>query len=200
MQRKRFTSIVGILTVAIFALASGALPQATPSKEAPKPTKPTKSPSAEILLAWNDIGGRLVDMAEDFPEDKYDFKATPAQRTFAENLLHVATDYYLEISAIKGSQVGPKIVPEGDLKRTDYPTKAAVVKLLKEAVTQGAALIQEQSDAGLTKECKSPYENILQHVSYVWAGAMEHAGEHYGQLVVYYRLSGMVPPASRPKK
>ena len=96
--------------------------------------------------------------------------------------------------------VGPAASPEKDFTRKDYPTKASIVKLLKEAVAQGAALIQAQGDAGLAKECKSPYENLLQHVSYVWAGTMEHAGEHYGQLVVYYRVSGMVPPASRPKK
>src|SRR5262249_21395085 len=39
---------------------------------------------------WNDIGRKLIAMAEDFPEDKYDFKPTPAQRSFAEQLLHVA--------------------------------------------------------------------------------------------------------------
>ena len=189
--------LIAILASAVAALPSAGLAQTASAKEAPKPSK---SPSAEVLAAWNDVGGRLVDMAEDFPEEKYDFKATPAQRSFAENLLHVATDYYLEVSAIKGSQVGPKIVPEGDLKRTDYPTKASVVKLLKEAVAQGAAVIQEQGDGGLTKECKSPYENVMQHVWYAWAGTLEHAGEHYGQLVVYYRVSGLVPPASRPKK
>jgi len=152
------------------------------------------------LAAWNDIGRRLVDMAEDFPEDKYDFKTTPAQRSFAENLLHVASDYCLEISAIKGSRVGPAVEPEKDLTRKDYPTKTSVVKLLKQAVADGAAVIQEQGDAGLTKESKSPYENALQHVGAAWAGTIEHAGEHYGQLVVYYRVSGMVPPESRPKK
>jgi len=169
----------------------------TAAKEAPKPAK---SRSGEVLAAWNDIGGRLVDMAEDFPEDKYDFKTTPAQRTFAENLLHVASDYCLEISAIKGSRVGPPVEPEKDLTRKDYPTKASVVKLLKQAVADGAAVIQKQGDAGLTKESKSPYENALQHVASAWAGTIEHAGEHYGQLVVYYRVSGLVPPASRPKK
>jgi hypothetical protein len=184
------------LAIAVVVLAVGASSQIA-AKEAPKPAK---SPSAEVLAAWNDIGGRLVDMAEDFPEDKYDFKTTPAQRTFAENLLHVTGDYYLEISAIKGSRVGPPVEPEKDLTRKDYPTKASVVKLLKQAVADGAVVIQEQGDAGLTKESKSPYENALQHVGSAWAGTIEHAGEHYGQLVVYYRVSGLVPPASRPKK
>ena len=170
---------------------------AAQTKEAPKAAK---SPSAELLESWNYVGNKLVAMAEDFPEDKYDFKATPAQRSFAENLLHVASDYSVEITAIKGSQVGPQVVPEQDLTRKDYPTKASVLKLLKELVTAGANVITDQGDASLQKEAKSPYENSMQHVWFAWAGTLEHAGEHYGQLVVYYRLNGLVPPESRPKK
>ncbi len=197
MRNSLIRLVILLLVVAIAAFPVTALSQAVSAKDAPKPAK---SPSAEVLAAWNDIGRRLVDMAEDFPEDKYDFKTTPAQRSFAENLLHVASDYCLEISAIKGSRVGPAVEPEKDLTRKDYPTKTSVVKLLKQAVADGAAVIQEQGDAGLTKESKSPYENALQHVGAAWAGTIEHAGEHYGQLVVYYRVSGMVPPESRPKK
>ena len=48
------------------------------------------SPSQAALASWNEIGRKLVAMAEDFPEDKYDFKPTPAERSFAEQLLHVA--------------------------------------------------------------------------------------------------------------
>ena len=186
-----FSIIAVIVTLSAFSGAQ------TAAKDSPKPAP---SQSAEILTAWNDIGGRLVDMAEDFPEDKYDFKTTPAQRTFADNLLHVASDYCRELSAIKGSQVGPAITPDKDFSRADYKTKADIAKLLKQAVADGAALIQEQGDAGLTRQSKNPYDGTMQHVSYTWLGTMEHAGEHYGQLVVYYRVAGLVPPASRPKK
>jgi uncharacterized damage-inducible protein DinB len=189
ISSKTFLFAVAIITLAISASAQRAAP-----KDAPKPSK---SPSAEVLASWNDIGRRLIDMAEDFPEDKYDFKTTPAQRSFAENLLHVATDFYAEV---RGSQVGPKVDGEHDFIRKDYPTKASVVKLLKQAVADGAAVITEQGDAGLQREVKNPYDNSLQHVWYTWMGSIEHAGEHYGQLVVYYRVAGMVPPESRPKK
>lgn len=197
MRKSSIRWIVLSFAVAILALTTGAISQTAATKDAPKPAK---SPSAEVLTAWNDIGRRLVDMAEDFPEDKYDFKTTPAQRSFAENLLHVATDYCAEISGIKGSQVGPKVDGEHDFTRKEFPTKASVVKLLKQAVADGALVITEQGDAGLQREVKNPYDNSLQHVWYTWMGAIEHAGEHYGQLVVYYRVSGMVPPESRPKK
>ena len=187
---KLFSMMAVVVILGAFSAA-----QASPTKDAPKPAL---SPSAEVLTAWNDIGGRLIEMAEDFPEDKYDFKTTPAQRTFADNLLHVASDFRREISAIKGTPGGPP--PDKDFSRADYKTKADVAKLLKQAVADGAALIQEQGDAGLTRESKNPYDGTMQHVSYTWLGTMEHAGEHYGQLVVYYRVAGLVPPASRPKK
>jgi len=57
--------------------------------------KPASPPSKVVLEAWNDVGRKLTAMAEDFPEDKYDFKPTPAQRSFAEQLLHAAgANYY----------------------------------------------------------------------------------------------------------
>jgi DinB superfamily len=197
MRKNSFYLLVLALATTVVLSPATGLAQASPAQAAPKAAK---SPSTEVLEAWNEIGRKLVDMAEDFPEDKYDFKATPAQRTFADNLLHVASDYCREISAIKGSQVGPAITPDKDFTRKDFPTKADVVKLLKQTVADGAAVIKEQGEAGLTRESKSPYEDSLQHVWYTWMGSIEHAGEHYGQLVVYYRVAGLVPPESRPKK
>src|SRR4029077_9475535 len=55
-----------------------------------QPPSPAQSRSEEMLDRWNDIGNKLVAMARDFPEDKYDYKLQKDQRTFAENLLHAA--------------------------------------------------------------------------------------------------------------
>jgi len=60
-----------------------------------------------MLELWNDIGNKLIATAQDFPEDKYDYKLQKDQRTFAENLLHIAAvDYDLTRSA-SGSKIGP---------------------------------------------------------------------------------------------
>src|ERR1700722_15447983 len=64
--------------------------------------------SEDVRRAWADIGGRIVEMAQGFPESKYDFKVQKDQRTFAETILHVAQDNLLTVSAIKGSHVGPE--------------------------------------------------------------------------------------------
>ena len=72
-----------------------------------------------------------------------------------------------------------------------------MVKLIQQAVADGAKLIQEQGDAGLDKTMKMAWGNRLVHNSYIWMNAIEHSAEHYGQLVVYYRANNLVPPDSR---
>src|SRR5712675_79899 len=66
--------------------------------------KPAASPSQAVLESWNDVGRKLIAMAEDFPEDKYDFKPTPAQRSFAEQLLHAAGSNDLFTAVAKGEK------------------------------------------------------------------------------------------------
>ena len=159
---------------------------------------PVRSRADEMLELWNGIGNKLIAMAEDFPEDKYDFKLQKDQRTFAENLLHVAAvDYDLMRSASE-SNIGPD---SGKNKhnppREAYRTKADIVKLMQQAVADGASVIQQQGDAGLDKITKFAWGNKLAHNSYAWMVAIEHSAEHYGQLVVYYRANNMVPPDSR---
>jgi hypothetical protein len=80
------------------------------------------------------------------------------------------------------------------------PTKADIVKFVKQACADGAELIKTQGDNGLSDEFVFPFGNMLVHHSYGWWFVLEHTGEHFGQLVVYYRVNGMVPPESRPKK
>ena len=190
---KIFYTLLMIACAALFSISASA--QEKKAAEAPKPAD---SPYKEMLWDWNDIGRKLIDMAEDFPEAKYDFKAQKDERTFAENLIHVVADEYNIISAIKGITVGPT----GDEKalHEQYPTKAEIVNLMKQVVADGAQVIEEQGDSGLTREFLYPYANIMIHGSAGWLGTIEHAGEHYGQLVVYYRLNDMIPPESRPKK
>jgi hypothetical protein len=157
---------------------------------------PAKSRSDEMLERWNDIGNKLVAMAKDFPEDKYDFKVQKDQRTFALNLLHAAALDFVLIRRISGSNVGPDFGQGDNPTRDQFKTKADVVKFVEEAVADGAKVIQEQGDAGLDKTTKF-FGNRMAHNSTIWTFAIEHSGEHYGQLVVYYRANNLVPPDSR---
>ena len=157
---------------------------------------PARSRSDEMLQMWNAIGNKLVAMAQDFPEDKYDFKVQKDERTFALNLLHAAALDFVLIRRISGSKVGPDFGEGDNPTRDQFKTKADVVKFVQEAVADGAKVIQQQGDAGLDNTTKF-FGNRLAHNSYIWTSAIEHSAEHYGQLVVYYRANNLVPPDSR---
>jgi uncharacterized damage-inducible protein DinB len=150
--------------------------------------------AADLLSQWNYTGKQLIDMAADFPEDKLDYKATPAQRTFAEQLLHAAGANYLFIDAAVGTKP-PKDVENPSRKM--YQTRAQVVAYIKKSYAEGAAAIKKLGDTGLLEETKAPFGNEMVTKAALFAEAMEHANDHYGQCVVYYRLNGLVPPASR---
>ena len=168
----------------------------TQSQTQNQPPLPARSRSEEMLDRWNDIGKKLVAMAQDFPEDKYDYKLQKDQRTFALNLLHAAALDYVLIRRISGSNIGPDFGEGDNPSRDAFKTKSDVVKFVQEAVADGAQVIQQQGDAGLDKTSKF-FGNRLAHNSSIWMAIIEHSGEHYGQLVVYYRANNLVPPDSR---
>jgi hypothetical protein len=144
--------------------------------------KPDPTLRDALLRHWTEIGGKIVKMAEDFPEDKYEFRPTPEVRTFADNLRHVAfwNDYVAK--TIKGEKADPK---QNELPKAQYATKAAIVKALKSSLDEATALLKQ-----------SPVTPPMKQAD-LWVSFIEHSGEHYGQLVVYYRLNKLVPPASR---
>ncbi len=161
---------------------------------------PARSRAEETLEWWNHIGNKLIAMAKDFPEDKYDFKVQKDERTFAENILHVAAVDFDVAGRVSGVKIGPDFGKDGhNPSREAYKTKADAVKLIEDAVAAGAAVIKQQGDSGLDKLAPFTWETgkHVVHVSYMWTSCIEHSAEHFGQLVVYYRANNIVPPESR---
>ena len=173
-----------------------ALPAHAQDQKKDGPPKSADPPAKVVLDSWNDVGRKLIAMAEDFPEDKYDFKPTPAQRSFAEQLLHAAgaNYYFTNLAANKNEKVDEN--PKAD----QYKTRAQLVAFVKKAFADGAAAIQARGDKGMNELVVDPFAHQQVRIIDLAYGFIEHTGEHYGQLVVYYRLSGLVPPESRPKK
>jgi hypothetical protein len=180
-----------VLAVAILTVPTPAQDAATKAT-----IKPADSPSKVVLDSWNDIGRKLIAMAEDFPEDKYDFKPTPAQRTFAGHLLHAAAINYF----FTNPALGQKPPTEDEPKRDVYKTKADVVAYVKKSFADGAAVIKAKGDKGMSDLMVDPFAQQHVRISDFAHGIIEHSGELYGQLAVYYRVAGLVPPESRPKK
>ncbi len=177
-MKKRVLSGIGLVGL-ILIVGAAIRAQDNAGKE------PPRTPAAAISVNWNDIGGRLVAMAEDFPEDKYDYRPNDQVRTFASVLRHVAGSNFGLVNQLEGKKVGNG---ENDPSATEFKTKGQIVDFLKKSVDEGASVLKSQGD-----------QAALKHLA-DWIGYTEHMGEHYGQLVVYYRNNGMVPPESRPKK
>ena len=141
-----------------------------------------RRPGDVLLHQWSEIGEKVVQLAEQFPEEKYDFRPVAGVRTFADQLRHVAFWNTYVAKTVRGEKVDPKV---NELPKADYPSKAAIVKALKSSLAETTKLLKEApASPGATS-------------TGLWVAFIEHSGEHYGQMVVYYRLNGIVPPASR---
>lgn len=172
-------SILGITVLLTLCLAGTV--RAQDGQQPPK----QRTPSEAVVANWNDIGNRLVTMAQDWPEDKYTYRLNTDVRTFRAVLLHIAGSNYDLLNGITKTKAGDG---RNDPATADYTTKEKTVAFLKKSVEDCAAEIKKEGDAGVEK-----------HLDY-WIGYTEHMGEHYGLLVAYYRANGVVPPESRPKK
>jgi hypothetical protein len=194
MRREKMKSFSkwGTLLVAIALAATPALAQ--DAKKA-APPKPAPSPSEAVLESWNDVGRKLIAIAEDMPEDKYNYKPNPDSRTFLAQLIHASASMYYFTDTAQGKK--PHF--SDDPKLDDLQTRAQIVTFVKKCVQDGADVIKAKGDKGLNESVAAggPTLTRLSDLAY---GLIEHTGEHYGQLVVYYRINGLVPPESRPKK
>src|SRR6202166_2800755 len=111
------------------------------------------SPSAALLKQWNEIGRKLIVMAEDFPEDKYDFKAAPSTGTFAERMIHgAATNYFFTNLAL-----GQELPSEEDPPRAQFENKAAIVAYVKKSFADGAAAIKSKGDKRISTLVIDPF-------------------------------------------
>jgi uncharacterized damage-inducible protein DinB len=186
-----------LICLAALLICACMLPAPAHAQKAAQPAvKPAASPSQAVLDQWNDIGRKLVAMAEDFPEDKYDFKPTPAQRTFAEQLLHASGVNYFFTNVVLGEKPPTTENPPRD----QFKSKAEIAAYVKKSFADGAAAIKKRGDKGMSELVVDPYAKQQTRISDYAYEFIEHSGEHYGQLVVYYRIAGLVPPESRPKK
>src|SRR5579864_8994156 len=159
--------------------------------------KAAPGPAEGLLVQWNEIGRKLIAMAEDFPEDKYDYKPAAGVRSFAERMIHgAAANYFFTNLA-----TGQKPPTEEDPPRSQFATKAALVTYVRKSFADGASAIKAEgvvdpfAEDNPAKAGKSQIRLVdLAH------SLVEHSGEVYGSLSVYYRAAGMIPPESRPKK
>jgi uncharacterized damage-inducible protein DinB len=139
---------------------------------------------------WSQTIGYIIQSAEQMPEASYSFRPTPKVRTFGQIIGHVAGAQYVYCAAA----LNDKPASEGDIEKTKT-SKADLVAAIK-ASTEYCRRAYAQSDAvvqGMTKVFGEDHSRL-----YALVGNATHDAEHYGNIVTYLRIKGMVPPSSQP--
>ena len=195
-----------LLTAALSLAAASAYAQATKSSPAAgalaSPSTPPTIASAidrEITIVEKEV----VEAAEAMPESKFDFSPEKLNvpgsdykgvRTFGEQLKHIAASNYLIWSPITG-QKPPDTVNDG--KGPDnMKAKADILKYLKDSFAFGHKAVATLNDSNLVQPISRPDRPPTTRL-FLATFAPAHAFDHYGQMVEYLRMNGIVPPASR---
>jgi len=141
----------------------------------------------------------FVPAADAMPEDKFNFAPSNGEfkgvRTYAQQIKHVAAVNY-ELAAALLEQKPP--VDIGDESGpTSLTTKSDIMKYLKDSFEYVHKALATVNDENLTKPVKSPFgEGSVSRLGLAMSVA-SHGFDHYGQMAVYLRMNGIVPPSSR---
>ena len=142
----------------------------------------------------------IVSLVEAMPADKMNFAPTNGQfkgvRTFAEQAKHVSAVLYLVAAAAK-EEKPPVDLGEGESGPASVKSKEQVVQFMKGAFAYAHTVMGTLTANNLTKMVKSPFGQGEMAKGAAASLVVWHTFDHYGQMVVYARMNGIVPPASR---
>jgi hypothetical protein len=185
MTQYFFATSASIVFMKNFARSLGIVVVTTLVAQAQTPApRPPQTAAQRLSANFTDINRKILEMAEDFPADKYNFKLKPEMRSFGELLIHISGGTIYAAKAGLGEKVKWDD-QEPDAKK--FHGKAEIVAMMKKAIADANAAIKANPEG--------PNKNMEPFLSVI-----EHSAEHYGLLVGYYRANGLVPPESRPKK
>ena len=155
-----------------------------------RPAAQSVSIQAEMLKDWTGLKDAMDKIANAMPEDKFTFKSTPAQRDYGQQVLHIA-----QINARFLGLVGSKsTAPAIDTKATG---KAATIKAMDDSFDYGTAILKEQTDQTMVQAAAMPPGFLGPSTrARMFTFLIGHTWDIYGQMAVYLRLNGVVPPAS----
>jgi uncharacterized damage-inducible protein DinB len=138
--------------------------------------------SEKLIGRWESVGQKIASLAEEIPESKSDYRPIDGVRSCADVLRHVAFWNVYVADRARGKK-GDDTANE--LPKNEFSSKQQILSALK------------RSNADALSALKEYRSGLNQDMAEVLGTFIEHTCEHYGQLVVYARLNGMIPPASR---
>jgi len=185
------------VSVLVFAIAPVIVAQEANSKASGPPDDVPKSIAESVAFSMQFAEGSLVGLAEAMPENKYSFVPTAGKfddaRSFGEQIKHVACAHFGFFNEFEG-----KKPPEDCEKGGHDPakTKAELVQYLKSSFDYGNRVLATLTEKNALDRVEGRYAgpNTKLGISVV---AVWHITDHYGQLVEYLRMNGMVPPMTQ---
>lgn len=155
---------------------------------------PTTNPvTAGVRTAWDGAKRNLTRSAEQMPEADYAFRPVNTVRTFGQILAHVAGANYVFCSAAKGEKPPHA---EDEFEKT-AKTRAQIIKALADSMTYCDGAIAALDDKRAAEIVELPFGMGKGARALPLMLNTGHLQEHYGNLVTYFRIKGMVPPSSQ---
>ena len=181
------------VTVLILLWAGPAMAQAPGGPASGATTAQMKFPATSFLTptkaTWESTRALVLGIADAVPEDKYDFKPTPAVRTAREILIHLIGENYTFFSRVSGDTL------PSNSRFDSLKSRAEILKALRDSYEYGAQVWVGLTEAKAQEMVAGRGGQQVQRWSAI-LGVIQDNMNHYGNLVVYLRLNGIVPPRS----
>lgn len=163
--------------------------------EAPPPAapEPTEILTGELTRAWQSARQNIVESAELLEEVQYAFRPVESVRTFGQLLTHIAGANYVFCAAARG-EAPPHAE---DAFEASVTARADIIRVLGESMAYCDVAYERATDQSLADTVEAPFTGDTTPRIGVLIGNIGHLNEHYGNLVTYFRINGIVPPSSR---
>ena len=165
----------------------------------PKPKVEHRTVTEVLDHSVSNLENEFIPLAEAMPEDKYEFVPMNGEfkgaRTYAQQIKHVAAVNY-ELAAAILEQKPPVDIGD-EAGPASITSKAAIIKYLKDSFAYAHKAVATINEANQTGTVRSPFgEGWVSRLGLATSIAW-HGYDHYGQMCVYVRMNGIIPPASR---
>ncbi len=216
MRALMITLCLGLAVFAFGAFGQAASAQSKPGAAPARPVAPAPAapapPPPKLSLAQimdrqlTNLERDFVPAAEAMPEDKFNFAPTQGEfkgvRTFALQIKHVAHTNFMMFAALLGEKLPANVDPKEDNGPEKMTSKTDIIKYLKDSFAMGHRAMNALTEATLTERTADPTGGKGPGPTRLGAASLTlwHSFDHYGQMVEYLRMNGLVPPASRQQQ
>ena len=191
---------MSLKTTALLLAAGLALSAQAPAAKPAPAAEPTVGAAMDATFQW--VSGQFIPAADAMPEDKYDWAPTTGEfkgvKTFAQQVKHIAAVNYMLGAHLLGEKP-PAEVGNPEMGPDSLKTKADIMKYLKDSFAYAHKAVQSITTANATKPLKNPFAPGDLTPAGIANLMAFHGMDHYGQMVEYLRMNGIIPPASRPR-